>query len=500
MMKGLLFTLESFIAVLMVFFIIILLFRNPPVSSDYKIINYKLKAYEGLVTLDKTGELRKYVATNNVTAINESLNSYIPGFLNRVVVIYDDNNSLTEEPSLTYANDSISVSYFLSGDFDDYKPREVRVFIFGSVTSSWLSTTNTAVNTTAAGGEYSSIAIDSNDKVHISNFESGNRKLTYCNNTLGTWNCAEPDTMSNVGKYTSIAIDSNNFVHISHQNFPSAGEGNLRYCNNTLGYWTCATVDTGGWLGWHTSIAIDSNDKVHISHWNGTSGGSHLRYCNNTLGSWTCTNVDGFYGGEFSSIAIDSNNFVHISHYNWVGSGLRYCNNTLGSWTCATVAQYTIGIYSSMAIDSNNKIHISSLNISSPSYLNYCNNTLGYWTCTNIGSSEGHTSIIIDSNNKPHISHYRSYVGYSDEGYINEGYIGYCYTYNFSTWNCQNVSYIGEPSETYDIGYGRNIAIKKGRIATSNSFSSSIHISYPNVPTYDLMYAKISKSYSYGKL
>ena len=130
-MKGLLFTLESFIAILMIFFIIIFLFQNPPASSEFNRINYKLKAYNGLMTLEKTGELRKYVADNNATAINESLNPYIPNSISRTVVIFNDTVNLTTEPSLSNLNESISVSYFLSGDIDDFKPREIRVYLWG---------------------------------------------------------------------------------------------------------------------------------------------------------------------------------------------------------------------------------------------------------------------------------------------------------------------------------------------------------------------------------
>ena len=87
------------------------------------------------------------MADNNATIINESLDPYMPGFLSRAVVIYNNTNSLTTEPSLSDKNESISVSYFLAGDFDDYKAREVRVYMWGPVVSEWLSTTTTAVET-----------------------------------------------------------------------------------------------------------------------------------------------------------------------------------------------------------------------------------------------------------------------------------------------------------------------------------------------------------------
>jgi len=130
-MKGQLYTLESIIAILMIFFIIIFLFRNPPSSPEFERINYKSKTYNGLKTLEETGELREHAVNNNTTAINESLNPFISSFLSRAVVIFNDTSNLTTKPDLTNISESISVSYFLAGDIDDYKPRDIRVYMWG---------------------------------------------------------------------------------------------------------------------------------------------------------------------------------------------------------------------------------------------------------------------------------------------------------------------------------------------------------------------------------
>jgi hypothetical protein len=130
-MKGLLFTLESFIAVLMIFFIVIFLFQNPPTSLEFKRINYKLKAYNGLMALEKTGELRKDTVNNNATSIQNKLNTYLPDFLNYTIVIFNETTNTTVKPVLTNENETLSISYFLSGDIDDFKPREVRVYMWG---------------------------------------------------------------------------------------------------------------------------------------------------------------------------------------------------------------------------------------------------------------------------------------------------------------------------------------------------------------------------------
>jgi len=94
-MRGQLYTLESIIAILMMFFVIIFLFQNPPSSPEFEKINYKLKAYNGLKALEKTGEFRRHVSNNNATAINESLNPFIPSFLSRAVVIFNETDKIT---------------------------------------------------------------------------------------------------------------------------------------------------------------------------------------------------------------------------------------------------------------------------------------------------------------------------------------------------------------------------------------------------------------------
>jgi hypothetical protein len=199
----------------------------------------------------------------------------------------------------------------------------------------------TAVDTAGNVGTQGSIAIDKNDKVHIShrNFTGSYGSLRYCNNTLGTWTCTNAEAgasgIGSFGWFSSIAIDSNNKVHISHQNF-TGGKYSLRYCNNTLGTWTCAQIETGN-VGLDTSIAIDSNDKVHISHRNNSAAGYAIRYCNNIAGTWSCEKVDTAGILKYTSIAIDNNDKVHISHGDDTNFDLRYCNNTLGSWTCGVV-------------------------------------------------------------------------------------------------------------------------------------------------------------------
>ena len=118
-------------------------------------------------------------------------------------------------------------------------------------------------------GEYTSIAIDSNNKVHISYYDSAHDNLKYATNASGSWETSTIDSEGDVGWYVSIAIDSNNKVHISYHDYTNY---DLKYATNASGSWETSTIDSEGKVGWwNTSIAIDSNNKVHISYHNNTN-------------------------------------------------------------------------------------------------------------------------------------------------------------------------------------------------------------------------------------
>jgi len=130
-MKGQLFTLEAAIAILMILIIIVFLFSNPPESTEFSKINYKLKIYNGLKILDETGKLSTYVSNNDANAIQNGLRPYISNIQNYKVVIFNQTTNITQKLSLSNESEVISVSYFLVGDLDNYQPRDVRVYLWG---------------------------------------------------------------------------------------------------------------------------------------------------------------------------------------------------------------------------------------------------------------------------------------------------------------------------------------------------------------------------------
>jgi uncharacterized membrane protein len=128
-MKGQMYILEATISILLILFIVVYLFQNPFNSPEYERMNYKIKTYKAITVLDDTGKLRKDVVNNNVSSIRDNLYPFMPKNLNYNVTIFNDTSNITMKPSSS--SDMISVSYFLAGDFDNYLPRDVRVYLWG---------------------------------------------------------------------------------------------------------------------------------------------------------------------------------------------------------------------------------------------------------------------------------------------------------------------------------------------------------------------------------
>ena len=294
---------------------------------------------------------------------------------------------------------------------------------------SWVVTT---VDTASAAGYYSSIAIDSNDVLHISYFDDTNKDLKYATcsrscTTASNWNKVSVDTSNNVGYYTSIAIDSNDAVHISH--FDDTNK-HPKYatCSSgctTASNWDNVQVETSGSGGYFSSIAIDSNDAVHMSYFRWTN--SEFKYATCSSGctmtsNWNTVSFDsvGSLGtGHNPSLAIDSNDGVHVSYFDATNNDLKYATCSSG---CTTASNWNkvsvdttgdVGYHSSIGIDSNDAVHIS--------YFDETNDDLKYATCSSgcttasnwnnetvdsIGLTGYYTSIAIDTNDVIHISYF----------------------------------------------------------------------------------------------
>ena len=125
--------------------------------------------------------------------------------------------------------------------------------------------------------------------------------------SASSWTKSTIDSVGNVGSRTSIAIASNDAVHISYHDLTN---GDLKYATDQTGSWANTTVDSVGTVGQYTSIAIASNDVVHISYYDAST--KDLKYASNMQSSIQTGvgNVIKFIDrdaevGRYSSIAVD---------------------------------------------------------------------------------------------------------------------------------------------------------------------------------------------------
>jgi C1A family cysteine protease len=127
------------------------------------------------------------------------------------------------------------------------------------------------IDSSGNAGAYSSLALDTGDNVHISYYTAGAAELSgalkYASNASGIWVTETVDEEGLVGMYSSLALDSNGKAHISYYSAPTR---DLKYADNASGSWKTEKVDFEIDAGKYTSIAVDSEDHVHISYFDAT--------------------------------------------------------------------------------------------------------------------------------------------------------------------------------------------------------------------------------------
>ena len=203
-----------------------------------------------------------------------------------------------------------------------------------STASSWTTTSVTSVTQQMR----ISMTTDSNNSIHILYSEGyPTRDLNYATCSSGctsssSWSTVELNASSTstfIGDQ-SIAVDSNNGIHITYQFNTNLTYATCSSSCTSASSWTNTTVPPVKALYGLGEIAIDSNDHLYISYAKGSSNAaSKLTYatCSSSCtsaSSWTNTTFD-TNGGNQRSMALDSNDRVHISYHSGsTDKSLRY--------------------------------------------------------------------------------------------------------------------------------------------------------------------------------
>jgi hypothetical protein len=287
---------------------------------------------------------------------------------------------------------------------------------------------------------------------------------------------------------TSVAIDSNDKLHVLAYD---ANDTDLIYCDNIAG-WSCVRMPSLGDYGVHNGIAIDTNDKVHIVFIGGT--GSTLWYGNNTGPTWYFQEINAS-NNIHPSIRIGTDNAIQISSLYLAGpaKGPMYCRSNEGvNFQCELVADKSFlsnigsGVVSiDLSIDNAPFVSfgtkygggISIYKKDGASWINIDN--------ISISGGEWYNSIMVDYNGNWHVlfENWRDYLAEHSIGYATNN--GYLYDYIFST----PCTYCG----TYPNWQltDKGIALRLGRLSSSPSWSLNASTSYYELYLGSLIYTRI---------
>lgn len=323
-------------------------------------------------------------------------------------------------------------------------------------------------------GKSLSLALDTDGNSYITQIDGVGIKST--TNASGQWvetSVYEPTTISGNVK---MLIDSKGVEHIIYSyNSPYYNKNDnksiVHSYNDPYNGWIIEVINKS--ISPYVALAsavLDVNDSLHISY---ATYPDTLSYATNKSGSWkfetvSTNGVTTYFSGE---IDIDFFGHAHMS-YNSNGQ-IFYATNKSGSWISEPVSQNIRSRYnSSITVDNMNNIHISYYGDTN---LEYVTNKSGAWVeeTVDINGWNGYgSSIRVSADGTVYISY--SYDDYYEN---NDTYLGglRLATRSADVWNIENIY-------TSDLGWPDT---------TSLTFDSkgSIHISFLEIGTYDLMYA-----------
>lgn len=229
--------------------------------------------------------------------------------------------------------------------------------------------TETDIDEGTTSNTHMSIAIDSNDYIHIiwSGSNGSYDRIYYKKYTTSWQSVVElssglPLNKSFIG--CSMAIDSNDYIHVVFNGFNSGKSPALFYKKYTTSWQSVVEIDYGKGGGTYTSIAIDSNDHIHVI-WNGAYRGYYKIFYYKYTTSWssyTDLSVNNTTNTE-PCIAIDSNDYLHVSWMVYSNNQYEiYYKKYTTSWQTSEKLTTSTSGYSqshpSISIDSDDYIYI----------------------------------------------------------------------------------------------------------------------------------------------
>ena len=321
-------------------------------------------------------------------------------------------------------------------------------------------------------GLWTSIAVDGSNLPSISYMSEKYDDLKYAKHTASGWkttNVSEElgrkDDLE--GVFTSLVMDSSGRPHISYLDFSVAGNYKLRYATaSTQGVWSSTGVDHGNKIGYDTSIAINNTSStLIISYYDGGNG--HLKFATTSGSGWSVNGfADSFDVGRYTSTAYDLNNNAGITFYSPANGGFYYRHWNGSAWEASLIDESgNVGISTSLDISNGGFPHISYGNAVG-STLKHATSVGELWSTGVVVSANSvgeYSSLKLDSSARPHIAFYDRTNG------------DLKYTYWSGGWYHSEV-------DTADADVGQYVSLVIDNIGRA-------HISYYDSSNGDLKYA-----------
>ncbi len=289
----------------------------------------------------------------------------------------------------------------------------------------------------SGSGKYTSIAIDSYGRPHISYTKFYPRsdriyhKLKYAyfdGSAWKIWTVFEDKNSLrslNEGLFTSLAVDSRDRPHIA---FLDDDHDKVRYTfsprenNWTFSYPTPAGIGQYDNLGGWNSLVLrpgEPQDKAYIAFYDKTRGaltmaeGTYKTDIKNY--TWNTYRIDNAGDvGLFASLADKNGKDFGVSYFDESWDDLRYAEGKAGEWNIKVVTgtNSRAGRYTSLVFDFNQKPHITYFDFSEGAlYEAYVITNTWRFRLIDTSDTLGAGAVSLDQSNQPHIVYYNDLLG-----------------------------------------------------------------------------------------
>lgn len=126
-MKGYVYTIEVMLAIITIIFVLVFIFSRQPAQSESSLSIMKQDGYDAMSYLDQSGELRKMVYRNDLTALHDNISAIIPS-----TIVFDVALCTAEcsSANLPVNRTIVNVDYFVAGYQNSFIGKKVRLWMW----------------------------------------------------------------------------------------------------------------------------------------------------------------------------------------------------------------------------------------------------------------------------------------------------------------------------------------------------------------------------------